>query len=341
MASFIFLVTFAGLEPVWGSCNKYKCSNSINQCITTSNGVTKLDDTFCTGGQYCKPYYDNSYDMYGYCVTYVYTDRYPGALCTYDSQCYSNLCVDSACKGTESGESCSIHKDCDVGLYCNSNYVCAELKEAGETCSSEWDCNKFHGCNNGICTKYFSIYAGSTTEVECSGYYSSFCESGNCADKDGAYVCIKAFTYDKGGEIVKCSSSLDCGATSGSYTVNYKCYCGLNIYGYAYCALLAGSSYWDDYKSFMNNWASSSTAKKSHRREGVGQNLLDYGSNSQLRDFAKYFLYSPYADSYYNADYCVTEIFFNLFRDYYDSEDITDSLLYLEIPAGLFLLVIS
>lgn len=69
--------------------------------------------------------------------------------------------------------------------------------------------------------------------------------------------------------------------------------------------------------------------------------MLDYGSGSQLIDYAKYVLYGINADSYYNADYCVTEILFGVFKDYYDSEDIADSLLYLEIPAGLFLLVFS
>lgn len=173
---FIYLVIFGGLGTE-SACNKFKCSNSINQCITTSNGVTKLDDTFCTNGQYCLKYFSGN-DMYGVCGTYVYTDRYPGAKCTYDSQCYSDLCVDSVCKGTGSGESCSINKDCDVGLYCDSTKVCAELKEAGETCDDYSQCIMSCGCNKGICTELYSITSGSTTEVECSGHLRYFANQG-------------------------------------------------------------------------------------------------------------------------------------------------------------------
>lgn len=341
MVGFVILFALGGLEVVWGYCNKYKCSTLLDNCISTSNGVTKLDNNFCTNGEYCIPYWVG-YDLYGYCGTYDHTYRYPGAKCTYDSDCFSESCVNNVCKGFESGANCSYSLDCDIGLYCNSNAdvsVCSSLKGDGEACDTYWQCDYGYGCNYGICTKYYSILSGSTTEVDCENHSSVFCDSGTCANNDGIDVCIKAFEFDKGGDIVKCNSEQDCTITSGSYTSYTSCDCGLNGDGYSYCESLYGSTYMQDYVIFYRKWMSSSTAKKSHRIEYMGQNLQDYGTYSDLVDFTEYILYDFYVEVYYKADYCVTEIFLGEYRDYYDSQHISDSLLFLEIPAGFFLLV--
>lgn len=140
---------------------------------------------------------------------------------------------------------------------------------------------------------------------------------------------------------MRCNDTLDCAATSGTYTVDFGCYCGYNANGYSYCQTLLGSSYMDDYVAFYKNWASSDTAKKSHIAENIEQNLLDYGSVSDLEEYTYYILYNGHAEFYYGADDCVTEILLGMFKDFYDSQDESDSVLILEIPIGVFFLFYS
>ena len=75
-----------------------------------------------------------------------------GRTCVDASQCVTYNCVDQICKGRADAQSCSSHKDCDAGLYCDqaSEYPflskCKILKTSYEQCTDTSQCQHHLYC---------------------------------------------------------------------------------------------------------------------------------------------------------------------------------------------------
>lgn len=73
------------------------------------------------------------------------------------SKCAGKV-VDGYCRGKDANEKCTNVYECDVGLTCNLDGVCAPAAEEGQFCDNEHNlCKSYLYCREGICIKYGSI----------------------------------------------------------------------------------------------------------------------------------------------------------------------------------------
>ena len=106
-----------------------------------------------------------------------------GLYCNKNDECYSQNCTQNTCIGLFEGKNCTEHKDCHVGLYCNSlTSQCEKQKEIGEECDTDsryydYDCVNNAGCFQGKCTEYLSLNEG--TFIDQNVATGAFCKSGS------------------------------------------------------------------------------------------------------------------------------------------------------------------
>ena len=67
--------------------------------------------------------------MWGYCTDALSWDMgqlTPGRTCKESFECYSGVCNEGRCMGTQTGGLCKKTEECEVGLYCSG--TCTALK---------------------------------------------------------------------------------------------------------------------------------------------------------------------------------------------------------------------
>lgn len=152
-------------DPLYeGQCYVKKTKGNIDQYLYQP----------CPEGQSCQK------DEYGryVCKEKIYKELYPGLYCNKNEECYSQNCTQNTCIGLLEGKNCTDHRDCHVGLYCNSlTSKCEKQKEIGEECDTDaryndYDCVNNAGCLQGKCTEYLSLDEG--TFVGQNGATSAF-----------------------------------------------------------------------------------------------------------------------------------------------------------------------
>ena len=145
----------------------------------------------------------------------------------------------------------------------------------------------------------FSIESGESIPYSwCSESYSTLCKSGQCYEGSDGAICIDGFEYD-GGDIVSCEYDSDCVAKSGNYSETSECLCGYNSYGYSYCEVLLGSSYWKDYIDYVKSYVKSDIITKSHKKTTYYYSLLDWGG-SEFETFLEKYVLAFYYHRIYN-----------------------------------------
>lgn len=127
---------------------------------------------------------------------YDRTDLYPGWGCLTDMDCASKKCKDGVCVGRLVDESCTAHKDCVSGLYCDIN-------RASETVPAT--------------CKAMKVYQGACTwDYECSA--GTFCASGTYCEKlwykeddsipKDSRQCTSGLSFDDRTKGLRCASTL-------------------------------------------------------------------------------------------------------------------------------------
>ena len=91
----------------------------------------------------------------------VVYSSYPGEPCNTTTDCLSGTCTSGVCFGSNVGQVCKSHLNCNPGLRCSNN-ICSSLLNIGASgCSSDYDCVPKAGCNKnsttGVCIAYFTI----------------------------------------------------------------------------------------------------------------------------------------------------------------------------------------
>jgi hypothetical protein len=142
-----------------------------------------------------------------------------GAVCGEDGQCASGLCayaLDQACghcqKKGAAGGGCTRDDDCDVGLACADNKLCAVIGKAGAGCDKNHPCSPDLSClgagsSQGSCTQAGGPGAQcdpkQQTKPGCDASHGLFCNPYTS-------VC-QIVTYAKGGE--------PCGVVGNGYAL--------------------------------------------------------------------------------------------------------------------------
>lgn len=60
-----------------------------------------------------------------------------GQSCSYNAECYSQICKDKKCVGLADNEKCDNHVECSNKSYCSMNNTCQPLKKKGEECDEK------------------------------------------------------------------------------------------------------------------------------------------------------------------------------------------------------------
>ena len=223
------------------SCWLYECKSQTDSCVhpIPSNKTYQLSTCLDS-----RPYCDTSnMALDSICSSEVPKDSinlaFPGEPCSQDSDCELDLCLGSVCFGGVLNEACESNLECNPGLRCHLG-KCSTLQRSGSSCESDYDCIPSHGCNNRVCTEYFSLTAGAIVSDCNNGDQTSlFCAESSCvySSKSRVGFCIPAFKSVSSSPA--CTSSAQCIGESTFNGVKYSkistCQCGMNGEGSMYC----------------------------------------------------------------------------------------------------------
>ena len=253
----IFNNQFHNQGPAAYQCKAYGCAFLAGwedgTCITYTQGSNAFAINPCSSAS-SSPYCDytkaeNNKWRNVTCGTQpVVIVRYPGEVCSQNSDCVSNNCTNGLCKGTQAGLACGSTTECEVGLYCVSKdyrFTCQSLIAVyNYGCGSDFDCLPYAGCKllqdgpPGMCVPYFSLTNGTSTT--CNNGVSLLCSSGSCYGTGYTGLCTTA-PVSKQALATPCRMNGDC---SGSNSYNYQfhgvCTCGYNNKGSSYCQPFLG-----------------------------------------------------------------------------------------------------
>ncbi len=112
--------------------------------------------------------------------------KYPGQRCTDPALCQGTV-RDGFCRGKASGDACTSHLECDVGLRCGLDLKCEPAAVEGESCNDdEMLCQSYLYCKEKLCTRYGSVpddvSPGKSGEDLCESHHvdkSGVCREGN------------------------------------------------------------------------------------------------------------------------------------------------------------------
>eukprot|EP01015_Nassula_variabilis_P019240 TRINITY_DN3225_c0_g1_i2.p1 TRINITY_DN3225_c0_g1~~TRINITY_DN3225_c0_g1_i2.p1 ORF type:complete len:292 (+),score=27.05 TRINITY_DN3225_c0_g1_i2:3-878(+) len=228
-------------------CAPAESPNAPNVCVNVTDFreklhyITPCDENDSNGNTYC-PWDQASFNKSANCTKAPSKDLiYPGEKCSQNSDCFSKRCENGVCVGTQAGENCTMHRDCDVNLYCTDKLICEKQKEYNEPCKSDYDCVNNCACNLGRCAYYYQF------EDDIPADNPKTCASGYVKDKK----CKKGRISQYKGR--PCDNDQDCALVDGDgNTIDYsECSCGYNGGGFTYCQLAEGD---DEFQEAVNKF---------------------------------------------------------------------------------------
>jgi hypothetical protein len=301
---------------------------------TTCAFYVEADETFyvdsCDDGYSCTAG-DEPTANYTCVADSTSATSYPGEYCEKASDCFSNVCASSRCKGTALQATCALDTDCDPGLFCDSDTKkCATLLAKDAACSRDAQCDYDNYCHinvgetTGTCTAYFSV-ASSQEVNQCRDEYVDYqCSSGYCVEhvnestEQSTYYCSEIFSLKTPTQA--CTADVDCAGTNAdkSLTVYSSCSCGYSNDGSSFCQLLPGDEAYASYLALAKKWYLSGYAKNCNTaRRGSLNCALTYW------DYLDYYAitYYAYKTQYWNLIWKVdTEVQVVLGTEYWDAK---------------------
>lgn len=243
--------------------------------------------------------------------------RFPGEKCALTSDCtLGSTCTNSRCEAKILLSPCTTDLDCNVGLYCNSNFLCVKLIEAMDNgCFNDYQCVNTAGCNvtavgvnGGTCIGYFNV-SDYEYIATCNNNQSQLCSTGYCVNYEGSNRC---FGNAQNNKVYPYNCEDDCRSFSdpnlGDTYLPGLCNCGYNPERVTVCSLFYQDEEAQRFFSLWNDWATGTDIKKCHT---LGRNSFEcmkehWGSYEEYT--YKYYKVQNYPYHYF-ADDCVLEVF--------------------------------
>lgn len=295
------------------TCTKYECAGSK---VNMGNSTCILFDGDKYALKSCSEYDETPYcnpEFAGHNVIctptpYSVSKSYPGEYCKKSNNCLYGTCVENACFYKQSGENCTLHEECNPGLYCKAT-ICSELIEIGQTgCTDDYQCVNNAGCDHGTCKKYFSVGTKEWVNSCPSNHTSYLCESSFCFNG----LCLDAPESSF-------SSPKVCGDDGVCISTDYEesegvlfyssCQCGYNSDSNKYCSLFPGDKSYQKLLSYYREWMASSEVLKCNTiRRWTYECISDYMDKDTADNIDYYSTISVHYAQIQNADDCVYEI---------------------------------
>jgi len=108
-----------------------------------------------------------------------------GFECICDKNCFSGTCQNGRCMGLSEGANCTGSEYCMPNYYCLDKQ-CVPAKAEGENCTDSQECLNGLGCNEGLCTKYFSLELGDLASQK--AFCKSYAVSENRCDELTVFI---------------------------------------------------------------------------------------------------------------------------------------------------------
>ncbi|CAG9330863.1 unnamed protein product [Blepharisma stoltei] len=236
-----------------GQCPKFTCLNetTTEKCLDYDSKSATYKISYCTSDYICPA--GSSQEAFCTFNKPIYSLRYPGEFCTWDSDCTSNSCVFNVCQGLIAPQTCINLYDCNPGYFCDpESGLCEEQAEEGGDCLVDEGCVNSAICIKGTCEPIFSQavgYAFTDVDVNPNTGFNFACATGYAIVKrEGVFQCAKA-PVSKQAVPIQCELGTKCTASDGVSQQN--CQCGYNEAGAAYCPLFIGDSI---AQSMITNW---------------------------------------------------------------------------------------
>jgi hypothetical protein len=248
-----FIIIYKTLQKGSLHCPKYNCSKSSNSCanikVSSSDANRVTLSSTCRDGEKCniqeKPWKTLAFsekDSSFNCTPDIPSfKRFPGEDCNTSEDCFSRPekqgeCVNKKCSGFNLDETCQMHSDCIVGLYCEKG-KCQAQKGLKASCKVSYECINNLLCQKGKCSvSPYSLELDAEVEGDFNEFKCKFgvVHEGYCVSFKQVDVVDPSLNYLRRCEIdEKCNyvaSLLD-----QSLFVKKDCECGFNTEGYGYC----------------------------------------------------------------------------------------------------------
>jgi hypothetical protein len=313
----LFIFVAQGLNCPTYSCKLSGQNFNYQQCIYAGQSGYYISE--CTNGilPYCSPGQSNTT-----CTPVPAQSQlgvsWPGENCTSDANCAYGVCYNSTCNSLTYNMPCQTSDQCNPGFYCTSSLVCDFQIEVNKTgCNSDTDCVNKAGCNNGMCTEYFTLAPG-TSVSSCINNINYLCRFATCNVSDSGPVCGSSVTsYNS-----TCQTSSDCVSSKDTVlggTYQSGCLCsyspGQANQTRSYCTQLPGDPNYSSYLMYLQKWLGTTRARlcNTSRRFSNTCISLHWGS-SDSTSLVLNQLYITYYPMIKNNDNCTQSVYF---QDYW------------------------
>ncbi len=250
--SLSFLLLFA-ICAVCQQCPKYVCNSELptGTCLLKREqwGSLIFELNQCELGQVCDIY---DMDLEAKCSSnYSHPLKYPGEVCTVDSECTSSVCNNSTkiCTGRREKEACQTDIDCHAGMYCSPApaKICLQTRKEGEKCSLHERCAPYLVCSRGECVLQASLENGADADVP-AACKSFFINNGKCS----AGPSLKRLPDDPTEGPIPCHDNRCVYISAvGQTEFSEPCQCGHLESGEPLCAPGVGDFSFEDYSEFI------------------------------------------------------------------------------------------
>jgi hypothetical protein len=307
----IFLLQEIIACPIY-SCKPTNISFSNDTCIYNADSNYFL--SICDSSLYC-PITGSGNSSCVVPVPAPAPQSWPGGPCNSTSDCYTGACINNICIGKHWLEKCNSTSECHLGLFC-LNSTCWFQRAANEPCSKDTDCKNNMGCfinkfnKPGVCKPYYSLKTAQWV-YNCYSYFSSFCESGNCAGPGGKGVCVDPIKPRYLSS--KCRTDSDCLGESFGWEFYSECQCGYNSIGQGYCKPFLGDYLGTEYISMLKSWYNSTDLNNCHTEKRMDSACMS-NWKSYKEYLLKYYNWRDYA-LVQNNDECVKNIYTQYYWD--------------------------